>query len=330
MHPQGSAALLPGGTRREGACTGSIALKGASTAIFLTAAHLLMAGAALPQVVEPVDPLEPMIRRAYEAVSETVVRLRTEASVELTIPDPGSGLRSVVKRPLSVHGSGVVIGQTEVDGRIEYLVLTNHHVADPSNYVVQEGRFLRENRNNTRAVPTMPEETFLTMSADGEDSPDDIPLIEVARDVRGDMTLLRTVGATRHLPTFDGRIGFAPGEVAEGTQVITTGYPNGGHRLTDSGEIMEVDRRHDLGPPHDDFVLSLPVEHGQSGSPVFVAHRVYGETGMHVRFLLIGLLHAREKGTSYMVPTSLWEHALNSVTSEFETVPGVLAEADIP
>jgi hypothetical protein len=300
-------------------------VKGASAAILLTVAHLAMANAALPQAIDPVDPLEPAIRRAYETVSATVVRLRTVASVELTLPDPTSGLRSVVKRPLSVHGSGVVVGQTEVDGRTEYLVLTNHHVADPSNYVVQEGRFLRENRNNTRAVPLMPEETFLTLSEDGEDSPHDIPLIEVARDVRGDMALLRTVGATHELAAFTGRIGFELGEVAAGMQVITTGFPNGGRRMTDSGEIMDVGRRHDLGPVHDDFVLSLPVEHGQSGSPVFVAHRVWGDEGEEVRFRLIGLLHAREKGTSYMVPTTLWEHALQT-----EPLPGALAEAEIP
>ena len=300
-------------------------MKGVSAAVVLTAVQLAMAGAALPQDMGPVDPLEPVVRRAYEAVTESVVRLRTVASVELTLPDPASGLRSVVKRPLAVHGSGVVIGAVEVDGRTEYLILTNHHVADPSNYVVQEGRFLRENRNNTRAVPLMPEETFLALSEDGEDSPDDIPMIEVARDVRGDMTLLRTVGATRVLTPFTGRIGFDPGEVAEGMQVITTGFPNGGRRMTDSGEIMDVDRRHDLGPSHDDFVLSLPVEHGQSGSPVFVAQRFRDEHGEDVRFQMIGLLHAREKGTSYMVPTSLWQHALNEATTE--ALPGALAGA---
>mgnify|MGYP006204872629 CR=1 FL=1 len=130
----------------------------------------------------------------------------------------------MVKKPLSVHGSGIIIGRTEAEGRTEYLVLTNHHVADPSNYVVQDGRFLRENRNNTRAVPIVPEETYLTVSDDGADSADDIPLVEVSRDVRGDMTLLRTVGADRELPVFNGQIGFAPGDVLEGMKVITTGF----------------------------------------------------------------------------------------------------------
>lgn len=306
-------------------------MKGAAAGLLVTVAQLALVGAAPSQGIDPLDPLDPTISGAYEAVSASVVRLRTVADVELTLPDPESGLRSVVKRPLAVHGSGVVIGTVEVDGRTEYLVLTNHHVADPTNYVVQEGRFLRENRKNTRAVPETPEETFLTLSEDGEDSEDDIRMIELARDVRGDMTLMRTVGADRELVPFTGRIGFLPGEVATGMQVITTGYPNGGRRMTDSGEIMEVGRRHDLGPTHDDFVLSLPVEHGQSGSPVFVAHRVHTARGESVRFLLIGLLHAREKGTSYMVPTSLWHDVLHAAITDAQSpLPGALAEADVP
>jgi hypothetical protein len=92
---------------------------------------------------------------------------------------------------------------------------------------------------------------------------------------------------------------------------------------------MDVARRHELGEPHDDFVLSLPVEHGQSGSPVFVARRAETAEGPEVSFVLIGLLHAREKGTSYMVPTSLWEHALNPSPSQ-DSVPGKLAEATRP
>ena len=57
-----------------------------------------------------------------------------------------------------------------------------------------------------------------------------------ARDVRGDMTLMRTVGATAEMPLFTGRIGFRPDEVATGMQVITSGYPNGGRLITDSGD----------------------------------------------------------------------------------------------
>lgn len=268
----------------------------------------LHAGAAQSSV--PADPMEPQVRAAYQAVHASVVRLRTDASVALTLHDPDSGLRSIVQRPLSISGTGVVIGTVTIGDRTEYLVLTNHHVADPTNYVVQEGEHLRENRNNSRAVPSMPEQTFIALSAE-DDPAEDIPLIEIVRDVRGDMTVLRTVGADRSLPVFPGRIGFQSGEMEPGIPIMTSGYSNGGELTADHGEILEVDRDHDLGPAHADFVLSVPVQHGQSGSPVFVAYHDVALSDAPVEFMMIGLLHARELGTSYMVPTTLWEEALH-------------------
>lgn len=301
--------------------------KGIAAAVVI--AHLVLSAPASTQAIPLGDPIESAAQRAYTSVRESVVRLRTEASVELTLTEPGSGLRSVVKRPLSVHGTGVVIGETLVDGRREYLVLTNHHVADPSNYVVQEGRFLKENRNNRRAVPEFPEETFLTFTEDGIGSPEDIRLVEISRDVRGDMTLMRTVGASRELTVFDGRIGFHDGMVRPGTAILTSGFPNGGARVDDSGTVVEIDRLHDLGEPHEDYVLSVPVEHGQSGSPVFVAEPVWGEDALRVEFRMIGMLHAREEGTSYMVPTTLWQHALilDADPDNPLSFPGRLADA---
>lgn len=263
------------------------------------------------------------VRRQYDAVSASVVRLRTVADMRLDVTDPASGLRSQVKHPLEVHGSGVIVGTMEVDGRTEYLVLTNHHVADPSNYVVQDGSTLRENRHNTRAVPIAREETFLTLSRNGDATEDDVLLLELARDVRGDMTLLRTVGAPAGLREFTGEIGYRPNSLRPGEQVITSGYPHGGPRITDTGRILEVDHRHELGQPHDDFVLSLPVEHGQSGSPVFLVRTEATPEGPRASFTLIGLLHARERGNSYMVPYTLWKGAL-------QALPAAVAERLVP
>lgn len=295
----------------------------AATIISLTIAALIQAGSAAAQTPAVADPTAPEVRAAYQAVHASVVRLRTEASVELTHHDPESGLRSIVERPLSISGTGVIIGTVDVGGRTEYLVLTNHHVADPTNYVVQDGAQLRENRNNTQAVPSVPEQTFLALSTDADES-DDIPLIEIVRDVRGDMALLRTVGADRSLPVFPGRIGFQPGEMEPGMPVVTSGYPNGGQLAADQGEIVEIDRDHDLGPAHADFVLSVPVQHGQSGSPVFVAYHDAALPDAPVEFVMIGLLHARELGTSYMVPTTLWEGSLDPMEWELDAAPAEL------
>lgn len=288
---------------------------------YIVAAGVMAASLLVPQNAQaqrrsedrPVLPRQ--VLREYEAISASVVRLRTVADMRLDVTDPRSGLRSQVKRPLEIHGSGVIIGEVEVDGRPEYLVLTNHHVADPSNYVVQEGYKLRENRKNTRAEPVAQEETFLTLSPDGESSPDDIRLIEVARDVRGDMTVLRTVGAPAGLAQFTGAIGYRAGEVDAGSTVITSGFPHGGRRITDTGTILHTGRRHDLGQPHDDFVLSVVVEHGQSGSPVFLVETDEIDGRPTARFTLIGLLHARERGISFMVPYSLWKGAMAGIPS---------------
>ena len=98
--------------------------------------------------------------------------------------------------------------------------------------------------------------------------------------------------------------------------------------MDDAGTVVEVDRVHELGEAHEDFVLSVPVEHGQSGSPVFISEPVWAEEGLRVEFRLIGMLHAREEGTSYMVPTSLWQHALIlDEESDHRAHPGLLADA---
>ena len=248
------------------------------------------------------------IRRDYRAVDASVVRVRTIATLEQEIVDPSTGLASTLQRPLSVYGTGVVIGEVFVDGQWEYLVMTNHHVADVSNYVISDGRFLRENRHNTRAVPTAPEESYVVAEERDEIAEDDILLVEIARDPRGDMTILRTVGTRRRLTPFPGRIGYRPGEVVAGARVITSGFPHAEEKILAIGKVLEVDRLHALGQPHEDFVVDLPVERGQSGSPVFAVES--GGEGEETRFTLIGLLHASEKGEKFMVPYSLWRESL--------------------
>ena len=77
---------------------------------------------------------------------------------------------------------------------------------------------------------------------------------------------------------------------------------------------MEGDRVHELGQPHEDFVVDLPVEHGQSGSPVFMLDR---QADGRVQFTLIGLVHASEKGEKFMVPYALWKDSLVGLPEVF-------------
>ena len=82
-----------------------------------------------------------------------------------------------------------------------------------------------------------------------------------------------------------------------------------------NGLTAQLDYLHDLGVPHVDYSVDTPLQPGQSGSPVFLIDM--GHTGMEpeVRFSLIGLLHAQEKGAHLMVPYSLWAGALAALPS---------------
>lgn len=253
------------------------------------------------------------VRRQYAAIDGSVVRIRTVADMEYSTVDPNSGLRASVRNPLSVHGTGVVVGEVTVDGNREYLIVTNHHVADVSNYVVPDGRFLRENRHNTRETPSVPEESFVAFSEDGEKSDRDIRLIEVGRNARGDMAVLRTVGARTALPVFGGTIGYREGAVPAGAPVITSGYPNGEAKVVEVGTVVNPHRPHELGQPHVDMTIDLAVERGQSGSPVFMVETEATPDGPRARFTLIGLVHASEGGEKFMVPYSLWKETLAQV-----------------
>lgn len=288
----------------------------ARIAVALAALAGLPPALAAAQLPEEAYPLEEAVRREYAAIDASVVRVRTIATLEQEVTDAATGELVRTSRSISVYGTGVVVGETYVDGRREYLVMTNHHVADMSNYVVSEGRFLRENRHNTRAVPDAPEESYIVSEERDEVAADDIRLIELVRDPRGDMTLLRTVGASRELAPFRGRIGYVDGEVAPGAKVVTSGYPYTGGKVLAQGTVLEVGREHELGQPHEDHVVDLPVERGQSGSPVFLVETVGSGAGAEVTFTLIGLLHAREAGTKFMVPYGLWRESLADAPAE--------------
>lgn len=279
--------------------------------IFALAALIAGTAAGLPAAAQTDagGASEEAVLAQYARIDASVIRIRTTARLENRIALADNGLTSASRSPLTIYGTGVVIGTVEVDGNTEYLILTNHHVADASNYVIQDGRFLRENKRNTRAVPVDPEESYVVTDEHDEVGPDDIRVIELARNVRGDMALLRTVGARRALVPFEGRIGYRAGEVESGAKIVTSGYPFTGGKVHAVGSVLDVHRPHDLGVPHVDFTVDLPVERGQSGSPVF---EVTEEDGT-LRYTLIGLIHAAEHGEKYMVPFELWQESLGGV-----------------
>jgi hypothetical protein len=282
----------------------------AMTAIVLTALTL-------PDTEITAQQPDDAVMAEYSGIRASVIRIRTMADLEYNERDRRTGEIRQAERPYSVDGTGVVVGRMWVDGFLEYLILTNHHVADASNYVLEVGGYLRVNPTNTLAFPSVPEESYLMKAASDSVTSADIGLIELVRLVRGDMTLMRTVGANRDLTVFEGKIGYEEGEVRVGDPIVTSGYPFGGEKVIQMGSITEVDHLHELGLPHEDFVLDVPVHPGQSGGPVFL---VEGdpEAGEELSFRLIGLVHAKDRDRSYAVPYRLWENSLDAFPAELQ------------
>lgn len=258
--------------------------------------------------------LDRLIDRQFPQVAASVVCIRTLIQREFSGIDPQTGDLTTFKAPLALHGTGIVIDSIRENGRTEYIILTNHHVADPSNYYEIDGPwFIRERKDNHRSSPLLREASYIVDSSDDEYEGDDILLVEIGRDAASDAALLKTVGAQRPLTVFTGVIGFEDGAIAPGTPVITVGFPIGRRRVTGRGELTAIDYYHELGIPHHDYAVDVPLRPGQSGSPVFALELRPGDDGPEVVFTLIGLLHARDGGTPLVVPYPLWKQLLDHV-----------------
>jgi S1-C subfamily serine protease len=264
-------------------------------------------------LILPAQPLEAQAlderaQAEFQKIEGSIVRIRTISDLDYTAGNEASPRAAT--NPHTVDGTGVVVGRMFVDGFLEYLILTNHHVAVASNYILEEDGYHRVNTTNTLAFPSVPEETYLLEEASEALSPTDIRLDALVLEVRGDMTLLRTVGANRDLTVFEGPIGYRDGEVSVGDVVLAGGYPYGKQRVVGLGRIVEMNHLHELGLPHEDMIISVPVHPGQSGGPVFQV-RSDPQTGS-VEFRLVGLIHARDWQRSYAVPYRLWEGHLDA------------------
>lgn len=257
-----------------------------------------------------------LVKEAYAGVVGSVVCIRAVVERELSGVVAKTGMMGTTRSSLALHGTGVVVDSTVENGRTEYLVLTNDHVANPTLYFDVHGDYLTElKRGGTSAPPGVAEKRYIVDSSNDEDASDDVELTVVARAPGGDVALLKTVHASRPLTVFHGPIGFGGGGVKLGSLVITSGYPYGDRLNTAFGRVLDERYQHSLGAPHTDYALDTPLEPGQSGSPVFLVGIGRGATP-EVRFTLIGLLHAREAGAHLMLPFPLWSGMLRQLPSQ--------------
>lgn len=245
---------------------------------------------------------------AYDSVARSIVRLRTVAQVERPVTDRNSRLPSRVTFPMTSDGIGIVVDIVYEAGRREYVILTNYHVANLNPFLEELTSQLKQKRVEAPPMSVLEERTYVIHGA-GDEPGERIRTVLVSRDLRGDMALLRTVGADRDLVVFPYDIGLPDAELQPRTPVVAGGFRAGEKGLVSWGTVTGI-RHHTLGLPHTDYTVSIPVEHGESGNPVFVIRGEDGVPGPDLRFVLVGLLHAQEEGVSYMVPFSAWQGAL--------------------
>ena len=262
-------------------------------------------------VVAPDAALEAMAQQQYEAVKGSVICVRTVVKRDLQVVLPQSGLMGMVKSPVALHGTGVVIDSVDEAGHTEYIILTNDHVANPSLYFDVHSRFLTASKEIAATRPKDVEEaSYIVDSSNDDDPSDDVALRVIARNPAGDAALLETVHAPHALTVFRGKIGYPANGIAPGALVITSGFPYGDRLNTALGRVLDLHYEHALGTPHVDYSVDTPLEPGQSGSPVFLVTETKAEGKPQAQFSLIGLLHAQEHGVHLMTPYSVWGSTL--------------------
>lgn len=244
----------------------------------------------------------------YDSVTRSIVRLHTVAQVERPADRAHRRDGGKLRFPLTGQGLGIVIDAVYQNGRREYVILTNNHVADLNPYLEELTAQLRRKHVKAPTMSVVEAKTYVVRGV-GEEASDRIRTVLVARDARGDMALLRTVGAERDLAVFPYDIGVPAAGLETQTPVVAGVLRDGTWSSLTWGRITGV-RYHTLGLPHTDYTVSLPLRNGQSGNPVFVVEPGDESAGGPLKFTLVGLMHAREKGVPYMVPFSLWKGTL--------------------
>jgi len=176
---------------------------------------------------------DPILRESEALVARSVVRIERQTTYA------GGGR---TQRMIN-HGTGVIIGEQQVHGHREYLLLSNEHVA--RNYHVNG------------------DSTLFIVAGDGVRAP--IPLEAVATDERRDQALLRTVGCEQRFVVPDFVIG-PPPEGSERDSAFTEGYGGGEFRTLRCGIVSTKARSWGLRC----YRIDVAVGGGQSGAPLVV------------------------------------------------------------
>ena len=227
------------------------------------------------------------------------------------------------------HGTGTVIGTERVDGRDEYLVLTNNHVAWRPYF---ESRVDEHGVLNYRMRAVS--ESDLSIVSDRYDDRRGATRLEiVARDVDSDAALLRTVNAPK-LNILPYRLGVDnPGSIVPGATIYTAGFPLAENHIFSPGALLSVDAvdTHLTQYPNTHFLATLPTDPGQSGSPVLMPLITTDQGRIVVTPALIGLIYAgsKEFDTIHMItPYANFSHVVERKETRPSKRPSLIASVN--
>lgn len=177
------------------------------------------------------------------------------------------------------HGSGTIFKEVEHEGRREYLILTNYHVAY-SKKIIGGARMLKQ-------------ELFLVENEEDSFTDDDIALEKIANSPDNDMTILRTIGAPE-LPVAKMKMGL-PKELNGDDRLFTSGFPLAENKIATEGQISSTTFYEAIvvPVPLEVYSANISIDSGQSGSPVAIPVKENGKTV----FYCIGLVYAKASST---------------------------------
>lgn len=223
---------------------------------------------------------EALVKRFEQQILDSTVCIRGVGYYDIADFDPITGTPITTARQVVYHGTGGALRSVTVNGKTEYLIVTNNHVSKPED--VNQHVFFENDKQRTVNWTTESLQRYRMRIVDNawdNDERDDIELEVVARDPDSDAALMRTVNTSRALKTFEPEFDFE-GKVRVGEKIFSVGFPHGRSKTLQTGTITNTEYLDWTLTPYFARVITadIRIDGGQSGSPTYtVDYRLEGD-----------------------------------------------------
>lgn len=263
-----------------------------------------------------------VFRDCYKKVEDSVVCIRKRSFYDVQTFNRREESVMTVQQSVS-HGTALVIDREIINGRTEYILLTNWHVGD-SERVVDSPDFFRAGRNYTvpldfRRTALFKHQKLSIVENEDDELADHDTLEIIATDPDHDGALLRTVNISKPLSVHS----YMGGTLSLGDRVITSGYPQSQNFYTSKGRVTSVNVPEYTSENHQVKVcmVNIGIDHGQSGSPLFLIQPHYEQ----FVFPLVGLIYGNsdDHTTRLVMPIENLRQLLDSRSSVESRAPSL-------